>query len=554
MERHYGKVTWLVLALCAGGLVYHALQYPFISDDGYISFRYAYNLAHGHGLTFNPGERVEGYTNFLWTVMLAGFLKLGVRPDAASRIMGVLFALGTLVLVHLLTRLYRGGRPTGWAYLAPALLAASGTYAVWCSGGLETQMFAFWTVLGAYLYMAEHQGRVSLRLSGLVFALAAMTRPEGLLLMGLTGLHRLSASLLGERRLMPRLAEVGWVAGFLIPFGIYFAWRYSYFGYPFPNTYYIKAGEGASASLTRWGLPYLWDFIKDNRLYVLPALIPLFWPRTCVDPCPTGKPGMRPWSFWSYLGLITLPYCAYVTSVGGDFMTLGRFFLPMLPFLAIFAQEGLREAVERPRAGRLPDAWRPIPMLVIGVLLVGLTAYNAKQLHTDAKKLGYYRWGLDTVAYLRKFADDRILIGTWMRHNLPRDTYLAVGGAGAIVYASRLRSLDTFGLNDAWIAHNTPKVGDRPGHGKTAPDHYLLEQKPDLMCHQAKQQDWPHKPADGDPFWRDRGYHWVCITPNRLDPDLFPPELERGYTMRPSHYCCLKRMDRALGPFPAVTP
>ncbi len=552
MERHYRKVTVLVLALCAGALVYHALQYPFISDDGYISFRYAHNLAYHGELSFNLGERVEGYTNFLFTVALAGLLKLGVRPDISSRVLGVMFALGTLVLVHLVTRLYRGGRPTGWDYLSPGLLAASGTFAVWCSSGLETQMFAFWILLGATLYLAEHQGRVRWHFSGCVFALAAMTRPEGLLLMGLTGLHRAGANLIVERRVLPRLGEVGWAAGFLIPFGIFFAWRYSYYGYPFPNTYYIKAGEGATASLARWGLPYLWDFIVDNRLYALPLLVPLFWPRSCR--AGQGKGGVHPWFFWTYVGLITLTYAAYVTSVGGDFMAMGRFFLPILPFLALFTQEGLREALERPRAGRAPDQWRPIPMVIISALLLGGVGYNSKLLHTESKKQGYRRWGLDTVAYLGKFADDRILIGTWMRHNLPKDTYLAVGGAGAIVYASRLRSLDTYGLNDAWIAHETPRVGDRPGHGKTAPLHYLLEQKPDLMCHEAKQFDWPYKPSPGeDEIWRSRGYHWVCIKPNRLDIELFPPELTPGYTMRPSHYCCLKRMDKALGPWPAVS-
>lgn len=172
-------------------------------------------------------------------------------------------------------------------------------------------------------------------------------------------------------------------------------------------------------------------------------------------------------------------------------------------------------------------------------LLTGLLVANSVGRYGDNQKLAYYRWGLDTIAYLRKFADDRILIGRWMRRNLPRDTFLAVGGAGAIVYASRLRSLDTFGLNDLWIAHNMPRTGDRPGHTKSAPEHYILQQKPDLMCHQAKHQDWPYRPpAHEAQYWRSRGYGWVCIAPEGL---------------RPSHYCCLKRLSRDLGPWPAET-
>lgn len=40
-------------------------------DDAMISMRYARNLAEGYGLVWNPGERVEGYTNPLWTLWMA---------------------------------------------------------------------------------------------------------------------------------------------------------------------------------------------------------------------------------------------------------------------------------------------------------------------------------------------------------------------------------------------------------------------------------------------------------------------------------------------------
>jgi hypothetical protein len=554
MGRRGRTVTLAVLALCAAGLVVHALQYPFITDDAYISFRYAYNLAYHGELSFNLGQRVEGYTNFLWTVTLGLLLKAGLRPDVMSRVLGAAFGVVVLVLLYALTRLYRGGRRTGWDLLGPAMLAASMVFAAWCSGGLETQMFSALTLAGVVLYLAEGAGRVRWRLSGLLFALSAMARPEGVMLFGLTGLHRLAANIFGQRRLLPTRAELLWVAGFVVPFGLFFAWRYSYYGWPFPNTYYIKAGGGATASITNWGIPYLWDFIKDSKLFVLPALLPLFWPRSTWRrdgvPPEAGRPGLRPLFVWSYVLLLALTYMAYVVAVGGDFMGGGRFFVPVLPLLMFWVQEALRETVERPR--RAPDQWRPARMLICGALVLGLLVANSVHLYRVHHKLQARRWGWDTIAYLKKFADDRILIGTWIRHNLPRDTYLAVGGAGAIVYASRCKALDTFGLNDAWIAHNTPKVGDRPGHGKTAPESYLEREKPDLMCHQARHQDWPYRPDPGEQqMWRSRGYKWVCINPNGLPPYQRPPELPAGYKLRPSYYCCLKRLDRDLGPWPA---
>jgi hypothetical protein len=244
---------------------------------------------------------------------------------------------------------------------------------------------------------------------------------------------------------------------------------------------------------------------------------------------------MRPGFVWSYVALVALPYALYVALVGGDFMTMGRFFVPVLPLLALFVQEGLRELFDRPHSAA--DAWSPLRFGCVTVPLVALLIVNSVGLFRENQKQSYRRWGLDTIAYLKKFADDRIKVGTWMRRNLPAETYLAVGGAGAIVYASRLKALDTFGLNDKWIAHNTPRAGDRPGHTKFAPEHYILKERPDLMCHQAKHQDWPYKPPGGrDAYWRSRGYGWVCIGPPGL---------------RPAYYCCLKRLGRDLGPFPA---
>ena len=56
-------------------------------DDVFISLRYAENLAAGRGLVFNPGERVEGYSNFAWTVLLAVPAWLGAaKSDLARRI------------------------------------------------------------------------------------------------------------------------------------------------------------------------------------------------------------------------------------------------------------------------------------------------------------------------------------------------------------------------------------------------------------------------------------------------------------------------------------
>ena len=158
MNLRRGTLVALLVA-AAGVLVAHSLVFDFVTDDAYISFVYARNLAQHGQLVFNLGEpAVEGYTNFLWTVLLAGLLKVGLLPELASRIFGTAFAVATLGVTAWLARRLRvaGGsrwrrRMVGWDALPALLLAVVPGYACWASGGLETQMFTFFVVLGSAL-------------------------------------------------------------------------------------------------------------------------------------------------------------------------------------------------------------------------------------------------------------------------------------------------------------------------------------------------------------------------------------------------------------------
>src|SRR5205807_10478401 len=121
---------------------------------------------------------------------------------------------------------------SAWNLVAPLLLAGCGGFACWSSGGLETALFTFLVTLGFALHLEERPW------AGLAFAAAAMTRPEGLLFFALGCLHRLLA--MPGRRIDGRALAL--FAGLYVP---YFAWRYHYYGWLFPNTYYIKSSGGA---------------------------------------------------------------------------------------------------------------------------------------------------------------------------------------------------------------------------------------------------------------------------------------------------------------------
>src|SRR6478672_9599209 len=87
----------VLLLVAAAALIAHSLVFNFVTDDAFISFVYSRNLAEHGKLVFNLGEHpVEGYTNFLWTVLLALFMKVGLLPELMSRVLGTAFAVGTL--------------------------------------------------------------------------------------------------------------------------------------------------------------------------------------------------------------------------------------------------------------------------------------------------------------------------------------------------------------------------------------------------------------------------------------------------------------------------
>src|SRR5207249_6179144 len=96
-SSHRRWMPWGVAAACVllAALAFHLRM---LFDDSFIAYRYAANLARGQGLVFNPGERVEGYTCFLWVVMLSGVIAAGLDVVLWSQLLGALAALGTVAI------------------------------------------------------------------------------------------------------------------------------------------------------------------------------------------------------------------------------------------------------------------------------------------------------------------------------------------------------------------------------------------------------------------------------------------------------------------------
>ena len=296
-------LPWLVLL----GYLTHVAW--FLTDDAFISFRYARNLVEGHGLVFNRGEYVEGYSNFLWVLELAALWRtFGLRPEHTAPWLSVACTGGTLaVLLWWVARL--PGLPdrglVGW--MALGLVCSSATFAVWTSGGgLETRQFTFCIVLAVVgLTLYPERRRVLLGVS-LSLAAAALTRPEGPLF---------AACCFAWYAVQRRLATGQWgtdwraaasLAGPLVVLvaGQYL-WRYGYYGEWLPNTYYAK-------HVRPWyeaGWRYIATAVLETGLYLLLPLAGLA----------LGTDWRARRSLMYALPLLCIGlHMAYIARIGGD--------------------------------------------------------------------------------------------------------------------------------------------------------------------------------------------------------------------------------------------
>jgi hypothetical protein len=504
------RVQTLLLLPISVLLVAHSLIYDFVSDDAYISFVYSRNLAEHGQLVFNLGERVEGYTNFLWTVLLGGLMKLGIAPEISSRILGTAFGVATLYVVFRLTEKLRGA-PSWWDLFAPTLLAISSGYACWCTGGLETQMFTFFCTLGMlWLYGGERPIA-----SGIAFALAALTRPEGALVAAVAAGIWLVWDLGSRRALLPRAAHWLWGAVFVGIVAPYFAWRWWYYGWPFPNTFYVKAGgepsPAYSKAMLEHGLYFVWQWAWQSKaVFAAPfVLAGAFFHRR----------------FGTFVLALTAVYLVYTVKVGGDFMGLHRFVMPLFVTTAVMMALGCERLV-----GLASVPW--FVSLVPAVAIAGLFAWAQHSLDKESV-IPKADNGIDRPGYLKVYADDRELIGRALAPHMHDDDFSIVGGVGVQPYWARMRAIDVFGLVSEDIAHNEPPTNPRPGHQKWATAQRLLGYHPTFIFHCYDLHTDPDK------------YHLCPDAPTFLASGYEPVTMYvQGLKERGEYYTFLKRKDR----------
>jgi hypothetical protein len=440
------KYLWLSIA-AVYILVVSATAYLLFSewayDDPFITYRYAYNLAHGQGFVYNPGERVLSTTTPLFTILLAALnFSTSDLPRSANLVGAISIALGGILLWDL-SRTWKTP-VAGWAglFLYPTFTLPLTTL------GSETPLYIALN-LGAIAFYARRRYPTAAAFA----ALATLTRPDGILVAIVLAAHYL----LRIRRPVPWKAILVFAA-LVIPWFI-FAWLY--FGYPLPVTLAAKQQQGTLAISQTFAPGFLWiiNWYSGSWQYWLEAVLAIIGVYWLVRKAHQWAL-LLSWTglyfisysllgvsryFWYYAPLVP----GYIALVGlgleavGNLIQNSRLGSSSQPVAEKQSDVNLEQPALLPRPSPLR---KRISYVAVGIILISLTLAQA------------------TNVYQRSIMPDPRAtvyraVGEWLRDNTPSDSLISSLEIGIIGYYAGRRVVDFAGLLQPEVAeqlHNSP--------------------------------------------------------------------------------------------------
>ena len=406
-------------------------------EDAAMLMRYALHLAEGHGIVWNIGEApVDGATDFLFMLVVALFTRAGVSVEFATRSLSFAAHIATVLLIYItLRRVYASGI---YSAVLSSLYLAVGPGLFFVAAYFGTPFFTL-AVCATWIAALRLTRKPDSRARALMFSLLSLIigliRPEGVFLAGFMLLALIV--LLGLKKSQAVILSFLLVYG--LCGGIYFLWRWQYFGYPLPNPFYKKGGgllypkslETSIKYVRRLCLPFLLAFVpgilmKSTFRKTLAFLIPI-----------VGFTGL-----WILLS--------------NEMNFGGRFQYSVLPIVLLSWYPLLQEYPHKftqLQGMQSNGKIRLIAIPILSLLFVGLLHYQYKR----SSRITYHK-------------DGRYDMAVMLSDYHKKEYTIATTEAGLLPLYSRWRAIDTWGLNDQWITHN-----------KGITEEYLLENAPQLI-------------------------------------------------------------------------
>jgi len=523
-----------VLALTLGLSLLHQLLFATVTEDAFVSFRYAQNIADGNGPVFNPGERVEGYTNFLWLVLIAlPRAAFGADVRTAAVVFGVACALGCVLLAcFLVNRIAAAAAPAdaeprpAIGVAAAVLTASAGGLAVYGPSGSEVPLFVLLVLAVGYSLAARRPV-----VAGVLVAFAVMTSPEGVVVTLLGGLWLVVAAV---KKRHSWWAPAGYALGALVFLVPRLAWRVTFYQHLVPAPLAAKAGPLGSQVAVGW--PYLSGFALAHQGFLLLGLVAavaLLLRRT-EPPAPGEAPVVTAAEARSLIWLLfvtVIGLAAAAVLIGGDPGPSWRLLAAVPPLLAVgsAAAYGVLTVDVAGKPSPRPRAW-PVGTRLVPVTACGLAGI-AVLVSVFSPEM------LDRVRDWRAHGTELTEIGGWLGEYLPPGSVVSAAVPGALAaHGGQLLIVDVLGRTDDHIA----REGRREGGVSTDYDYVVNGRRPTVAVPDGGYADRQHCAIDPvyagqyevATFRRVGTPYWVAVYPRAERAKTVVTDLDKGPDFR----------------------
>ncbi|MEQ8674143.1 MAG: hypothetical protein RLP44_09020 [Aggregatilineales bacterium] len=416
-------------------IVINGTRFFYLDDDAMITMRYARNLANGHGAVWNIGEPVEGYTNFLWMLVMAGVHLPGFPETITSLVVMLInwgLVVGALIALQATLKALNVGRM--WMWLVCLGFACDLNILHWANSGLEASLLANLVMVCAWALIRQ---RTTIFL--ITLALIPLARADAWILalaLGLVFLYQ-------ERN----LRAVGLLLMATLPTIAHLIFRVTYYGELLPNTYYLKM----TGIHDRWliGVSYIMRLFNLYPLGLLAIGIGVWL-----------EPKIR------FVALIWLAQIAYVIYAGGDTFWLLRPVVAVLPLMYLSAGVVL-DRLTGNMAQSTAVRWALAGVFVLSVPAIA----NGGVLFTNPQQEAALFGGqVQVMAHM-------------IEANVPTDMLISIEPAGSIPYfAQDYAFVDALGKSDAHIAQLPAHSGNTLiGHNKFDWQYVYQVRQPDIV-------------------------------------------------------------------------
>ncbi|MFA5404145.1 MAG: hypothetical protein WC358_04350 [Ignavibacteria bacterium] len=413
-------------------------------DDLYIYFRYANNFVKGKGIVYNAGEYVEGFSSFIWFLILSvfGFMKLSL--ETSSKVASLIFSVLSLLVVFKISKELGLEK---WSLFSVILTAFNLPFILWSISGFEISFYSLLLLLCFYEIIIIKKGRFNIPSLILLLTLISLTRPEGFLF-SFAFLVAIFFFAKDSRKYFFYTLSV-----YLILFIGFLSFRYFYFGELLPNTYYAKLDYGIigynEVRIYRYGVLYVLKFFLRNLQFAVLLLYLIF----------RIKFRLKEKNIILLLTFIFVQF-VFVVYAGGDWMEHFRFVVCVIPFLSLLSTIALKDLYKRKLSGNIDYKI----LYVIGILFLSVNIYFSNIDIVNTEKILWNRVKC---------------VSTDLKNIIPSNSLVANGSAGVIpYYLEDVNFIDVIGLNDKYIA----KYGKRDDiwFEKYSTD-YVFERNPEWI-------------------------------------------------------------------------